>query len=252
MYSHNRNHMNRLINRIATLALVFAMCSVACAKTFVVSVGVKNYKNPQLNTLHLTVNDAKAIKYVYDKHGDSEVVFLADATATRENVQAQMRRLYARAGENDIILLFFSGHGYQGGFCVYDGNLSYSSVRSVMASSRCKNKMIFADACYSGQMRQRKTQSASTQAELKNLNVMLFLSSRSGETSFEAAGAENGYFTTALVAAIRGKADTNRDRVITAQELFKYVSSRVSTESRGKQHPVMWGKFSNNMPVIKW
>ena len=112
--------------------------------------------------------------------------------------------------------------------------------------------MIFADACYSGQMRGQTSKSQSNSNELKNLNVMLFLSSRSSETSIERRGDSNGIFTTALQAALRGNADKNRDRVITAKELFDYVSSRVSTETRGKQHPVMWGKFSDNMPVIKW
>lgn len=237
---------------IATLAIMIMVCSVATAKTYVVSVGVKTYKNPKLNTLNLPVNDAQTVKYIYDKNGNSEVIFLADSYATKQNILAQMKRLYARASENDIILLFFSGHGYQGGFSVYDGNLSYSSIRNVMASSRSKNKMIFADACYSGQMRGQKSNSQSNSNELKNLNVMLFLSSRSSETSIERRGDSNGIFTTALQAALRGNADKNRDRVITAKELFDYVSSRVSTETRGKQHPVMWGKFSDNMPVIKW
>lgn len=244
--------MNRMKQTIATLAIMIMVCSVATAKTFVVSVGVKTYKNPKLNTLHLPVNDAQTVKYIYDKNGNSEVIFLADAYATKQNILAQMKRLYALASENDIILLFFSGHGYQGGFSVYDGNLSYSSIRNVMASSRSKNKMIFADACYSGQMRGQTSKSQSNSNELKNLNVMLFLSSRSSETSIERRGDSNGIFTTALQAALRGNADKNRDRVITAKELFDYVSSRVSTETRGKQHPVMWGKFSDNMPVIKW
>lgn len=244
--------MNRVKQTIATLAIMIMVCSVATAKTFVVSVGVKTYKNPKLNTLNLPVNDAQTVKYIYDKNGNSEVIFLADSYATKQNILAQMKRLYARAYENDIILLFFSGHGYQGGFSVYDGNLSYSSIRNVMASSRSKNKMIFADACYSGQMRGQTSKSQSNNNELKNLNVMLFLSSRSSETSIERRGDSNGIFTTALQAALRGNADKNRDRVITAKELFDYVSSRVSTETRGKQHPVMWGKFSDNMPVIKW
>lgn len=244
--------MNRMKQTIATLAIMIMVCSVATAKTYVVSVGVKTYKNPKLNTLNLPVNDAQTVKYIYDKNGNSEVIFLADSYATKQNILAQMKRLYARASENDIILLFFSGHGYQGGFSVYDGNLSYSSIRNVMASSRSKNKMIFADACYSGQMRGQKSNSQSNSNELKNLNVMLFLSSRSSETSIERRGDSNGIFTTALQAALRGNADKNRDRVITAKELFDYVSSRVSTETRGKQHPVMWGKFSDNMPVIKW
>ena len=101
-------------------------------------------------------------------------------------------------------------------------------------------------------MRQGKKANNNNQNTMKNANVMLFLSSRNTETSLESSLMDNGFFTYALQRALRGGADANRDRVITARELFNYVSKKVSTETGGRQHPVMWGKFSNNMPVIEW
>ena len=81
---------------------------------------------------------------------------------------------------------------------------------------------------------------------------MLFLSSRSNETSIERRDMKNGFFTTYLQKGLRGGADANRDRTITAKELFDYVHKGVTKLSLNKQHPVMWGKFNNNMPVMTW
>ena len=81
---------------------------------------------------------------------------------------------------------------------------------------------------------------------------MLFLSCRSNEVSIETPTKTNGFFTYALQHGLRGGADKNKDRTITAKELFNYVSAKVKKESNDRQHPVMWGKFPDNMPVIKW
>ena len=112
--------------------------------------------------------------------------------------------------------------------------------------------MIFADACFSGKIRTNSSSSQSELSDAKKANVMLFLSSRSDETSIERRDMDNGFFTTYLQKGLRGGADTNKDRIITAKELFNYVHTNVVKISNGKQHPVMWGKFSDNMPVMSW
>ena len=37
-----------------------------------------------------------------------------------------------------------------------------------------------------------------------------------------------------------------------AELRFKFVSDNVRALSKNKQHPVMWGHFSDDMPVIVW
>ena len=111
--------------------------------------------------------------------------------------------------------------------------------------------MSVADAPCARKIRTKNNGQSSVSAA-KKANVMLFLSSRGNETSLEKPGMKNGFFTTYLVKGLRGGADKNRDRTITAKELFNYVHSGVIQLSGNRQHPVMWGKFANNMPVMKW
>jgi len=238
-------HHLRLI--ISALALV-ASAGTAFARTYVVCVGINAYpKNP----LRLCVSDADSIKYIYDHQRDAQAVILRDHQGTKANIRATLKRHFAQARENDRVIFYFSGHGYPGGFCAIDGDLSYSDVQKAFSESQSKHKMIFADACFAGKMRKSK-KSDQQQAQMKNADVMLCLASRSNETSIESRIMKNGYFTTYLKRGLRGSADVNRDRKITARELFNYVSEKVPSATHDKQHPVMWGNFSDDMPVISW
>ena len=234
------------------VACLFSLAPVfASAKVYLVSVGVTDYPGTSMD-LTLPAKDAQTITWLYSKNAGMQYCQLLDDEATISKIINAMNKVFSMAGENDIVVLFFSGHGYPGGFCAYDGNLSYREIRKSMAKSECKNKMIFADACFSGKMRTSNAQSQTELTEAKNDNVLLFLSSRSNEVSIERRGMQNGIFTTYLQKGLRGSADANKDRVITAKELFDYVHTNVVKASQDKQHPVMWGKFSDNMPVMVW
>ena len=169
---------------------------------------------------------------------------------------ANVRKNYGTATENDVIVFFFSGHGYQGGICPYDisekdlnSGLSYKEIKAILKQSKAKNKIIIADACFSGGLRGG---AASDSGNDNDNSVILFLSSRSGETSGERRLMTNGFFTQALVRGLNGGADTNQDKRISAKEIFTFVSQKVKEHSKDKQHPVMWGKFPDTMTVMKW
>lgn len=235
---------------VAILFLCLGVLS-AQAKVYIVSAGISDYPG-SVNDLTLPAKDAKTIYNVYKKNAGAdgmEGVLLINKDATRDNIIAAIKRTFAKATQNDIVILFFSGHGYPGGFRAYDQRVPYSDVRAAMAPSRSDNKMIFADACYSGKMR---TSGKGSDKSAKKANVMLFLSSRENETSIERPFMDNGIFTTYLTRALSGEADANRDRIVTAKELFDFVHKGVIYRSQDKQHPVMWGKFKTTMPVIKW
>jgi len=229
--------------------IIFSLAVTANAKTYLVAVGVSDYPGTDKD-LRLPANDAATVQYIYSKNSNAESVLLTNSNATKSAVLSKLRSTFAKASENDIIVFFFSGHGSKGAFCAYDAQIPYSEIRQAMASSKAKNKMIFADACFSGKMRQGRKNTA--EQSFNNYNIMLFLSSRGNETSIERRDMKNGFFTSCLQKGLRGGADANKDRTITARELFNYVSTNVKTLSSDKQHPVMWGKFSDNMTVMKW
>lgn len=248
MQTFNTHNMPKLL----VMVLAFAVFPLICkAKIYLLSVGISDYPGTR-NDLRLPHNDAATMQWLYKENKQAKVCLLMNDKAKVATVKQALQKMASIANADDIVVIFFSGHGVKGGFVCYDGFLYYSDIYSALASCKSKNKMVFADACFAGAMRQGMNNTDAHTSSNKAGNVMFFLSCRSNEKSIETPQMTNGFFTYALQHGLRGGADKNRDRTITAKELFDYVSAKVKKESGNRQHPVMWGKFSNNMPVMKW
>lgn len=237
--------MKRIIYLTAALLFV-AVCGLQ-AKTYMVCVGIADYPGTK-NDLRVSAGDAVTVSKVFEKNSNAETVLLTNSGATVSATCAAMRTLFANAEEEDVIIFFFSGHGTPGSFVCHDGYLKYKAITDIMAASKARHKEIFADACFSGKARMTNRRNS----DYSPTNVMFFFSSRDNEYSQERRGWQNSLFTAYLERGLRGGADTDRNRTITARELFDFVSKGVKEASEGKQHPVMWGKFDDDMPVIEW
>lgn len=232
-------------NGLLTLLFMVFACALQ-AKTYVVCVGIADYPGTQ-NDLVVSANDAYTIYKVFSKSGQASAVYLTNSNATISHTIASMRQMFSQATAEDVIVFYFSGHGTPGAVVCYDGFFKYQSIFKEMARSKAKNKVLLIDACYSGKMRSTSHHDTS----YSDQNVMLFLSSRTTEPSRE-TGFKNSLFTLFLERGLRGGADTDKNRTITAQELYQFVHPGVVEASNQKQHPVMWGKFDKNMQIIKW
>ena len=234
---------------LLAIALIFTACfTLSAQKIYIVAAGVSDYPGT-VNDLGLPANDARSIYSLYRKYANAEGVILLNNKATRNNIITKANNVFQKAGQKDIVIFFFSGHGNRGRFYAYDDELLYDDLRKVFSACKANNKIIYADACYSGDMAQGGSHGRNEDFK----NIMLFFSSRANETSFENSGnMKNGFFTACLLKAIKGAADKNHDRKITAKELFNSVSPGVASLSRNQQHPVMWGNFDDNMPVFVW
>lgn len=239
------------MKRLLILLIVCIFALSIYADTYVVCVGIGNYADPKVQNLTKTEADAKAMAEFYKK-GTKNVVTITGKYATKAQIIKSLKNQFSQAKANDKIVFFFSGHGYPGGFCPYDmtkleEGLKYAEVISIMQHSKAENKFIFADACHSGAIRQNRSDS-----DPKAGNVLLFLSSRGNEYSAESPFLANGYFTKHLLRGLGGGADFNKDMRITARELFNYVSDGVKSQTNNQQHPVMWGKFDDNLTIVKY
>ena len=223
------------------------LCSLHIqAKVYLVCVGIADYPGTK-NDLRISDNDAKTIAKVFLATKDASVKVLTNEDATQSALLSTMHILFEDAQSDDAVVLYFSGHGTPGALACHDGLLTYQHIFKMLKGCKANKKMIIADACFSGKMRTTRQQSNNYNSQ----NVMLFLSSRTNETSQETQY-KNSLFTIFLERGLRGGADTNRDRYITARELYDFVHKGVIEASGNKQHPVMWGKFDNNMTIIKW
>lgn len=229
-----------------TIFLFFASIIHIQSKVYVVSIGIADYPGKE-NDLRISDNDAKTIAKVFLATKDASVKVLTNEDATQSALLSTMHTLFEDAQSDDAIVLYFSGHGTPGALVCHDGLLTYQHIFKMLKGCKASRKIIIADACFSGKMRTTRQQSNNYNSQ----NVMLFLSSRTNETSQETQY-KNSLFTIFLERGLRGGADKNRDRQITAREIFDFVHDGVTEASGNKQHPVMWGKFDNNMTIIKW
>ena len=213
---------------------------------YVLCVGIADYPGTE-HDLRISDNDAKTIAKVFMATKDASVKVLTNEDATQSALLSTVHTLFEDAQSDDAVILYFSGHGSPGALVCHDGLLTYQHIFKMLKGCKASRKVIIADACYSGKMRTTRQQTDS----YNNQNVMLFLSSRTNEVSRESRY-KNSLFTIFLERGLRGGADTNRDRYITARELYDFVHKGVIEASGNKQHPVMWGKFDNNMTVINW
>lgn len=225
------------------------------------AVGVSNYKSASLTKLGYAAKDAEdfigAVSAsdlsMYGKIGSSTL--LTDAKATKSNIEKGIVSLLRNAQQDDVIMLYLSGHGVSEGgdtyFMSVDASadepytgVDFAFIRKnmlKMTDKKCR-VLIFMDACYSGAMFAAKS-------ELKNLtfaepDIIGFYSSSASQTSAEMKAAANGLFTKALLEGLGGKA-RNKDGEITTVSLQKFVSDYVSEQSRGKQTPIVENKIGD-------
>lgn len=234
------------------ILLLFAAALCRAQRVYVVAAGVNVYANPRVNRLRCCENDVADFCALMGRK--ATVYQLTGRQATRQAIVNALATVCAQATAGDAVIFFFSGHGYRGGFCPYDmqpgrNGLSYADMQTLFKQCRSGRKMVFADACFSGGLRNRRSTAPNIN---KNGDVLFFLSSRTNEMSQEAIGKRNGQFTRFLIRGLGGGADTNRDRTISASEIYTFVHNGVSVATRNQQHPVMWGKFDDNMPVLIW
>lgn len=238
--------------KIILSIILIAICNlVTSAETFVVCVGISNYADPKISNLSKPEQDAKVMAEFYKK-GTDNIITITGKYATGAQIIRSLRDQFSRATAGDKIVFYFSGHGYRGGLCPYDMRhdgigIPYVEIINAMTDSKATDKFIFADACNSGAFRQDNVVQ-----QLQPGNIFMFLSSRDNESSMESPFLANGYFTKYLLRGLRGGADKNGDRKITASELFKYVSSGVREQTGNRQHPVMWGKFQDNFIIVQY
>jgi len=258
--------MNHFKNTICIFVLLL-ICTLAEAKVYAVIVGISRYDNPAMN-LHYADKDANSFyNYLRLANKSASVdnfTLLTNENATKENIINALSRQFSKATATDHVIFFFSGHGGDGYFTSYDSgfksrHLYHFLVRDAFKNCKAKTKLCFADACHSGSIRPKSIDTKmSTQknffkeASTDKDEIVVFMSSRPNESSQETVILSNGVFTYYLIKSLKGSADVNSDKKITAFELYTYVHNNVRRLTNNKQNPQMFGKFSPDQVLANY
>ncbi|AXE21774.1 caspase family protein (plasmid) [Runella rosea] len=243
--------------------------NVQAGTTYAVVVGISDYQKfqPSKGDLLFASRDAELFyRYLTDPQGRNvpreNVILLTEEEATKSNILAALE-IFAQAKPEDQVIFFFSGHGNSGVFLPYESSgikplLTHREIKQAFRNSHARLKLCLVDACKSGTIEIKSLPPSEYKEELSATNVIVFLSSLSDELSVEYGRLGQGVFTYFLLKALRGKADRDQDKAITAFELYQYVSKNVRNYSvkfnfqHKEQHPTMYGKFPKDLPLAEY
>lgn len=235
------------------IIFLLLLSNICFAETYAVIVGVEKYDGT-VGNLSASVNDAERMYAFFKKNSKADnLILLLNEYATKQNI-LQAMQIYKKAGEDDTIVFYFSGHGGPHLFCPqnFSGGtfaLWHTEVKNAFKQSRAKIKLCIADACNSGSIKlsQKPPKTSETQS-----NLIVFMSSKENQLSSESALFRTGYFTSFLIKGLDGFADKNKDKLVSAYELYAYVKDNVHRISNGEQTPIMFGKFPKNLTLSQY
>jgi len=212
---------------------------------------------PELTDLRTPIADANDFEKELQKPNvcGFDTKRLSDPTVQQS--QEALDVLFSSATSDQLVLLYFSGHGTLSDagvlhLCVHDTRLdllnstavSLTWIRNLIDQTRAAQVVIILDCCYSGAARGSLKGDVPTILKTnlgQGRGKYLVTSSTAIEPSAELDGDNNSLFTKWLIHGIAsGAADANNDGFITVDELFGYVSKRVTRE-RPTQTPQSFG-----------
>jgi formylglycine-generating enzyme required for sulfatase activity len=213
-------------------------------------IGISEYE-PGLAPLPSAVKDVEAMRRVLlnPEMGDfaeGDVTMLKNPS--RHDMEDAIYNLYANRQKDDLLLLYFSGHGVK----VDDGDFYFSTrytrknqgkliptsavaartVHSLMNDSKSKRLVVILDCCFSGAFARGLTAkddgTIDLQQHLGGEGRAILTASTSTQYAFESDGLELSIYTHYLVEGIeKGAADVDGDGLIAVDELHRYAKSKV-------------------------
>ena len=178
-------------------------------------VGINNYPSSPLRGC---INDASGVATILATHGDGSPNFdvrLETDVPTKSQLKTMIVDLFS--GNSDIVLIYFSGHGFLneiGGYLVtpdhakYDEGISMDEILVLANQSKSKDKIIIFDCCHSGVLGTPAIGGGTS--HLKE-GVSILTASREDEPSLEING--HGVFTNLLLNALQGGAADLRGHI---------------------------------------
>lgn len=175
-------------------------------------VGIDDYSAAPL---HGCVNDAEDVAALLSRNDDKSINFSVQLRTSKTdeiNKPALKKRISdCFAGDDEIALFYFSGHGQIdacGGYIVtpdyapMDWGISMQDILNYANNSKCQNKIIILDCCHAGSVGAINT--LGQQTAIINEGVTILTASSFDEAAAEING--HGVFTELLIEALKGGA----------------------------------------------
>lgn len=200
-------------------------------------VGIDEYDE---NPLNGCVNDASEVNELLSRNADGSKNFdtkLIKNINDKSMLKLSIEELFA--ADEDIALFYFAGHGAyddNDGYLVtpdackdrcYPG-MRFAELIDTAVKSKCKNKIIILDSCYSGKCGDKELIGFNS---VISQGLTILSACRSDECAEETGNPRRGVFTTLLCEALKGgAADLFGD--ITPGSIYAYIDNALGPWSQ--------------------
>lgn len=243
-------------------------------KVFGVVIGINKYKN--FPSLKYAVNDAQEFyRYLTEVNQvpKEQIWLFLDEEATLDKLRMTLGTTLRRsAGKDDTVIIFLAGHGATEQDAsspdgdglekyilphnadpqnLYGSAIPMSEIARIFQRISSERLVFIGDTCYSGGSGGRTILVAGKRANVSGAFLervaqgkgrVILTASDANEVSVEKDELKHGVFTYYLLEGLRGKADFDKDGVVTVDEVYRYVSIKVPPATGQDQHPVKKGE----------
>jgi hypothetical protein len=230
------------------------------AKRWALVIGVDKYVDAQISPLKGADNDARTLSDAlvrYSGFPQDQVILLstdqpAERQPTRINILRRLSNLASVVPKDGLLLISFAGHGIERGGQAYlipsdsqitdditlleESAVSVSRLRDRIRTSGVGQVVIFLDACRNDPGGRADAPNPLTEAyvnafnfDVRNREVAAFATiyaTAVGQRAYEYTEKKQGYFTWAIVEALKGRA-ANEKGEVTLASLIRYVQETV-------------------------
>ena len=209
-------------------------------------IGIADYPGTE-NDLYYCVNDAMSVLLYLRSTCNvptDNIITLYNDEATTSGINSAFSTIISKIGPSDDFLMFFSGHGYVGGFCDYDSlQYNYNNLDNKIDLINCSHKIVIFDACHS----------ATIMNDFSSRNSYVLTSCESDEGSIETFQLTGGAFTEYLLDSYPLTSDKNLDGIISFEEQYPKIRTLVASyaaEYGVSQHPREYDHIRGPTTVI--
>jgi len=218
-------------------------------KRYAVLIASSEYQDTNLQNLRYPENDVDGLNEVLssEKYGNFSETFILKNRPSNE-VLKKVNQVIKRAGKDDLVLIYFSGHGKLNRAgklhlattdteveLLEATSIPLETIRSFIDVSASNKVAIILDSCFSGAAGAAFAKGeVDDQLQLASggRGTYLMTSATGVQTALEKEGDQYGVFTKHIIEGIRsGEADRDDDSLITMDELYSYVHDHVLEES---------------------
>ncbi len=239
-------------------------------KRFAVVIGVEEYQDNRISRFNHAAADARALGDALTQSGGfprEQVIRLAsgepvERQPTRSAILRLLATLQGRLTQDGLLLIFFAGHAVERGGKAYllpsdalagdaallqETAVSLDRVKELIRATAAGQVVLIFDAFRQQPVAGSKSpDNPLTENFTRGLSfdpgtreVMAFaalFASSVGQRAYESQSKKHGYFTAALVEALKGRA-ANRQREVTLSGLVKHLQTSVPQEAQREMGP---------------